>query len=157
MLDGKFPSHDQFGNLLTGSRALKAGKYIAQGWRGAFESWAGDWKERTLSHQFIQRNYQSTRVCDQCSAVKPFAATPPELLNLIYTDFRLDAPWTTTIRTHNDYLRETLAANRSPWVDVPGFTIGRVKWDSAHTILLGAGKDLAASFLYDLVSLVLHQ
>ena len=151
LLDGKFPSQDQFGNPLRGSRGLKAGKSIAQGWRGAFESWAGDWKERSLSHQFLQRNYQSTRVCDQCSAIKPFAATPPELLPFIYTDFRLNAPWTTTIRTHDDYLRETPAMNISPWVDVPGFIINRVKWDSAHTILLGTGKDLAASFLYDMV------
>jgi len=150
LLDGKFPSEDQFGNPLRGSRGLKAGKLIAQGWRGAIESWCGDWKERSLSHQFLQRNYQSTRVCDQCSAIKPFAATPPELLPFIYTDFRLDAPWTTTIRTHDDYLRETPAMNISPWVDVPGFTITRVKWDSAHTILLGTGKDLAASFLYDM-------
>ena len=101
LLDGKFPSEDQFGNPLRGSRGLKAGKLIAQGWRGAIESWCGDWKERSLSHQFLQRNYQSTRVCDQCSAIKPFAATPPELLPFIYTDFRLDAPWTTTIRTHD--------------------------------------------------------
>ena len=151
LLEGIFPSHDQFGNDLTGDRAVKAGTQICGGWRAGFESWCGDWKERSLSHNFVKRNYQSTYLCDQCDAIKPFAATPAELLPYIYTDFRLDAPWTTTIRDHQTYLDNTPAGNVTPWVEVPGFTITRVKWDSAHTILLGAGKDLAASFLYDLV------
>ena len=38
----------------------------------------------------------------------------------------------------------------TPWVEVPGFSIKRVRWDSAHTILLGTGKDVAASFLFDM-------
>ena len=151
LLEGIFPSHDQFGNDLTGDRAWKAGTHICGGWRAGFESWCGDWKERALSHHFVKRNYQSTQVCDQCDAIKPFAATPRELLPYVYTDFRLDAPWTTTIRDHQTYMHQTPAGNVTPWVEVPGFTITRVKWDSAHTILLGAGKDLAASFLYDLV------
>ena len=73
MLEGKFPTHDQFGNLLSGERGAKAGSLICGGWRGAFESWTGDWKERVLSHQFIGRNYMSMHVCDACDAVKPFS------------------------------------------------------------------------------------
>lgn len=151
LLEGIFPSHDQFGNNLMGDRALKAGTPICGGWRAGFESWCGDWKERSLSHCFVKRNSQSTQVCDQCDAIKPFAATSSDLLRYIYTDFRLDAPWTTTIRDHQTYLDQTPADHVTPWVEVPGFTITRVKWDSAHTILLGVGKDLAASFLYDFV------
>ena len=76
ILDGIFPSIDQFGNPMLGKRALKAGQSICGGWRGAFDSWTGDWKERALSHCFIWRNYQSTQVCDQCLAVKPFLQEP---------------------------------------------------------------------------------
>jgi len=150
LLEGKYPRTDQFGNELCGDRAVKAGSLICGGWRAGFESWCGDWKERSLSHQFLQRNYGATQVCDQCDAIKPFSATPQHLLPLIYTDFRLNAPWTRTLRNHESYLRSTPATHITPWIEVPGFTINRVRWDSAHTILLGTGKDIAASFLYDL-------
>ena len=149
ILDGKFPSHDQFGCPMNGKRALKAGQAICGGWRGGFDSWTGDWKERTLSHQFIRRNYQSMQVCDQCLAIKPFAKTDPQLLPMVFTDFSKHAPWRSTVQSHQDYLRCTPANQHTPWLQLPGFVITRVKWDSAHTILLGAGKDVAASVLYD--------
>ena len=151
LLSGKFPSEDQFGLPLLGSRAGKADTWIANGWRAAFESWTGDWKERSLSHQFVRRNYQSMRMCDQCDCIKPFAATPQNLLHLIYTNFSMSAPWTSTIRSHEQYLASTEAENLTPWLEVPGFKISRVKWDSAHVILLGTGKDLSASVMWDLV------
>ncbi len=90
------------------------------------------------------------RVCDQCLAVKPFARTPQNLLPLIFTDFSERAPWRATVQNHEEYLRNTPLAQQTPWLDVPGFLITRVKWDSAHTILLGTGKDVAASVLFDL-------
>ncbi len=151
MLEGKFPTHYQFGNLLSGERGAKAGSLICGGWRGAFESWTGDWKERVLSHQFIGRNYMSMHVCDACDAVKPFSKTPQNLMHLIYTNFDLDAPWTRTLKDHATYLRETPNEQITPWVQVAGFDITRVKFDIGHVILLGAGKDVAASFLFDLV------
>ena len=141
---------------MLGKRALKAGQSICGGWRGAFDSWTGDWKERALSHCFIRRNYQSTQVCDQCLAVKPFARTPERLLHLVFTDFSETAPWRSTLQSHDDYLQNTPVDQRTPWLDIPGFVISRVKWDSAHTILLGTGKDLAASVLFDYDSW-LHQ
>ena len=134
---------------MLGKRALKAGQSICGGWRGAFDSWTGDWKERALSHCFIRRNYQSTQVCDQCLAVKPFARTPQNLLRLVFTDFSETAPWRSTLQSHDEYVQNTPVDQRTPWLDVPGFVISRVKWDSAHTILLGTGKDLAASVLFD--------
>ena len=150
LLSGKFPDKDQFGLPLLGSRAQKAGTWIAGGWRAGFESWSGDWKERSLSHEFVKRNYQSMRMCDQCDCIKPFAATPPELLELIYTNFSMTAPWTRTIRSHERYVASTDPHNLTPWLDVPGFRIDRVKWYSAHVILLGTAKDLSASVMWDL-------
>ncbi len=151
-MSGVFPSLDQYGNQLRGDRGLKAHSPICGGWRAGFESWCGDWKERSLSHQFIKRNYQSTFLCDQCQAVQPFKRTPDDLIPLIYSDFRLTAPWTGTLRNHQTYMNQTPVGQQSPWVNVPGFSISRVRWDSAHTILLGTGKDIAASFLCDLVA-----
>lgn len=152
LLSGVFPSSDQYGNKLRGDRGLKANSPICGGWRGGFESWCGDWKERSLSHAFVKRNFQSTFLCDQCQAVQPFNKTPEDIMPLIYSDFRLNAPWTATVRNHQEYLNQTPLRNQSPWIQVPGFSICRVRWDSAHTILLGTGKDVAASFLCDLVT-----
>lgn len=150
LLSGKFPSKDQLGNWLRNPRGDKAGQLIAGGWRGAFESWCGDWKERWMSHQFIKRNYLSTMLCDQCSAINPHARTPEHLLEYIYSNFSVDAPWRRTLRSHQQYLEETPENLRTPWLAVPGFSISRVRWDTAHTILMGTGKDIAASFLWDL-------
>ena len=150
LLAGRFPSTDHLGNaFLDEERVAKAGHLIAGGWRFGFDAWTGDWKERSLSHSFVRRNYQSMQLCDQCDAIKPFAKTPPELLPLVFTNFSETAPWTQTLRTHSQYLQTTPPAHLTPWLDVPGFQIDRIKWDSAHTILLGVGKDIAASFLLD--------
>ena len=152
LLEGCFATLDHYGNPLRGIFAARAGTPIAGGWRAGFESWAGDWKERSLSHGFVKRNYGATLLCDQCRAIQPHKKTPDDLLQFVYSNFNLDAPWTSTIRDHATYLNQTSPAQQSPWTGVPGFDISRVRWDSAHTILLGAGKDIAASFLWDLVA-----
>ncbi len=152
MIDGVFPTTDQYGQQFGGERGRKANSHICGGWRAGFESWVGDWKERSLSHCFVRRNYQSTFLCDQCKAVQPHKKTPAELLHLIYSDFSLTAPWVGTIRNHAMYLNETPVSQRTPWLALPGFDITRVRWDSAHTILLGTGKDVAAAVLCDWVS-----
>lgn len=157
LLNGRFPSVDQYGNLLKGERAAKSRHFIAGGWRGGFEAWCGDWKERSLSHNFVKRNYQSTMLCDQCGAVNPHAKTPERLLPYVYSNFDEDAPWKQTLRNHAGYLQETPLHLQTPWLAIPGFDISRVRWDSAHTILLGIGKDIAASFLCDLVSRLVLQ
>ena len=150
MLSGNFPAVDQHGCALSGARAAKAGKPFAGGWRGGFESWCGDWKERSLSHSFKKRNFQSTMLCDQCGAVNPHSKTPANLLQYVYSDFH--GRWRETLRDHESYLRETPIANHTPWLQVPGFHISRVRWDTAHTVLLGTGKDLVGSFLLDFVA-----
>ena len=152
MLSGAFPTHHQHGSVLQGERGAKANMPIAGGWRGGFESWTGDWKERVLSHNFQKRNYMSTKLCDLCEAVQPHPRTTQRLLQNIYTDFSLRANWTRTLRSHEEYLQTTPQHQRSPWLDVAGFDTSRVRWDSAHTVLLGIGKDIAGSFLLDLAS-----
>ena len=87
ILAGKFPPTDQYGHDLLGKRALKANQDICGGWHAGFDSWTGDWKERSLSHVFVGRNYQSMQVCDQCGAIKPFSRTPNHLLRMVFTDF----------------------------------------------------------------------
>ena len=87
-------------------------------------------------------------MCDQCGAVNPHARTRQDLLQYVYSNFL--GPWRETQRDHEAYLRETPVVYQTPWLSVPGFNISRVRWDTAHTVLLGCGKDLAASFLLDL-------
>lgn len=41
----------------------------------------------------------------------------------------------------------------TPWMQVPGFRYERIKWEPAHTLLLGCGKDLASGVICDLVEL----
>lgn len=148
-MEGRFPVLDQFDSPLLGKRALKGGQLICGGWRAGFEAWAGDWKERHLSHEFVKRNCLSMRLCDQCDAIKPFKKTPDELLPLIFTNFSPKAPWISTIRDHACYVQSTPESKQTPWMAVPGFDISRVRWDVAHTVHLGVGKDLAASVLWD--------
>jgi len=47
------------------------------------------------------------------------------------------------INFHAMYLNETPVPQRTPWLAVPGFDINRIRWGSAHTILLGTAKDAA--------------
>ena len=152
LLQGRFPTLDHYGNELRGPHGARAGTHVCGGWLAGFESWTGDWKERSLSHSFIKRNYQSTLLCDQCRAVQPHKKTPEDMLGLVYSNFNIDAPWTATIRSHADYLTQTSPSQRSAWCSLPGFDLNRVRWDTAHTILLGTGKDMAASFLLDFVT-----
>ena len=97
LLDGVKPMLDEYGCPLA-----NGGEIIAGDWRVGFDAWCGDWKERALSHNFEKRNYGSTRCCDSCCAVNQFARTPEEWLPYMYTDFRLDAPWTNTCMTHEE-------------------------------------------------------
>ena len=155
LLSGKFPSLDQCGLPLPGPRLRKAGGWIAptaqgDGWRLGFDAWCGDWKERALSHNYVGRNYQSTRVCDACDAIQIFARTPRRLWNLSYTNFDLDAPWQFTRVSHEQYLDRTPEPLRSPWCKVPGFKSTRVQWEPMHVILMGVAKDIAASILCDI-------
>ena len=123
LLDGRFPSVDQFGNKLLGARAKRAGELVCNGWRAGFEAWCGDWKERSLSHNFVARNYRSKQICDQCDAIQPFARTPQNVMHLLYTNFADDAPWKETIRSHQNYLDATPPSLITPYVEVPGFSI----------------------------------
>ena len=50
-----------------------------------------------------------------------------------------------------EYLRTIEPQNMTPWMQVPGFRIERIKWEIAHTTLLGCGKDLSSSVICDLV------
>ena len=95
LLEGVKQMVDQYGCAWK-----QGGTQIAGDWRAGFNAWCGDWKERVLSHNFQKRNYESTLCCDSCLAVRPFPRTPQSWLPWLYTDFRLDAPWTTTYVTH---------------------------------------------------------
>ena len=123
-----------YGNPLRGKRGLKGNELIAGGWRGGFEAWCGDWKERSLSGGAISQ---------LCCAITL-------LLEYTYFNFSETAPWTRTLRNHQSYLHETPQHQLSPWLGVPGFDISRVRWDIAHTVLVGTGKDIAGGFLLDL-------
>ena len=156
LLTGKFPHHDHLGQpFLDARRARKAGALIADGWRLAFDAWIGDWKERTLSHNFVGKNYLSQCVCDACGAIQIFQKTPERVRHLTYCNFSADAPWQFTRVTHEVYLQKTRASELTPWMAIPGFRKERVQWEPMHVILLGTGKDVAASVLCD-VAACLH-
>ena len=153
LLSGKFPDRDHLEQpFVDARRARKAGTPIANGWRMGFDAWIGDWKERTLSHNFVARNYQSRSVCDACDAIQIFPRTPKHLHHLTYCNFREDAPWQSTRVTHDEYMRNTHACNVTPWAAIPGFRKERIQWEPMHVILLGTAKDVAASILCDVAS-----
>ena len=153
LLSGTFPDRDHLEQpFVDARRARKAGAPIANGWKIGFDAWIGDWKERTLSHNFVGKNYQSRSVCDACEAVQIFPRTPESLYHLTYCNFREDAPWQSTRVTHDEYMRNTHSSNVTPWAAIPGFRKERIQWEPMHVILLGTGKDVAGSILCDVAS-----
>jgi hypothetical protein len=62
---GVFPSTNHMGEALTGSRALRAGLPLAEGWRASCVGTQADLKEKVKCNRFT-RNYQANFLCERC-------------------------------------------------------------------------------------------
>lgn len=82
--------------------------------------------------------------CDQCFAQRPFENSNPDLL---YKDFRHDAPHKMTRFDHDGYVRCSHVFGKSPWSAVPGWSLNLVFKDIMHVVLLGVARDHVANHI----------
>ena len=141
MESGRFPDKDHLGHEWPerSRRRLLAGTELAEGWRASFCAWYGDLKERHMAHKFA-RYYQRHFLCERCLA--------HQTMQSCYAyDFRPCAEWRDELQSHEHYLATTPEEHRSPFVQIPQWTIHRCRHDLLHLIYLGFGKDLAGGLL----------
>ena len=91
----------------------------------------GDWKQHVLGFK-LTHYYNCNGVCHCCRASK----VDP---SLAYTDFRKDASWKQTIRTHREFLLEELGEPFNGLAFVKEFHYSMIRFDSMHTVNLGCG------------------
>lgn len=114
---GAFPTLDPAGHPFPpdSTQAKRAGKPFANGWRGAFCSFKGDWEARALLHK-SRRSYNSTWICDHC-----LASRVPEFS---FGDLRMTASCHNLRFTHEQYMI-LQGAKQSSWKCVKGWTKDR--------------------------------
>lgn len=140
---GTFPSHDEEGRPLQGSRLRVAGQPLAGGRRGAWVELRGDWEFLWQSLR-LQQYWRTANCCHLCSADK---AAPEHL----YTDFRRSSRTRGTLRTHEEWSAAVEAAGRkSELTGIPGFCIWRCAFDLMHTLDLGVLQHAVPSALQEL-------
>ena len=111
--------------------------------RAGFAGIKGDAKFFQETFLF-SRSYNMNFICDECwaSGVEP---------TLLYTNMRPDAAWRLTRERHEDYLRNTRAADRSALCMLPGYHRDLHCRDLLHCMYLGVGQDLTASVVVELI------
>ena len=90
-----------------------------------------DWKEHVSSFR-LQHHYTCKRICHQCEASRSATSYP-------FTDFRQNASWQGTFRTHRQFLLEELGEPTNMLVYTAKFHFTVIKWDTMHSVNLGAG------------------
>ena len=140
-LKGKMPTVGPFGEGLTGVRAERASKLLANGWKFAYFTFRADCKARKEAHNF-DRSYQHVQICENCCAERDSKHGDG---SLCFKDFYPTAAHLLTQFSHNDYLRATSSV--TPWASMPGFSVLSVLHDPMHCIYLGTCKELIASAL----------
>ena len=120
-------------------RAFQANRPIAAGARFAFAGLKSDRKANTQLHRY-QQSHQAKFICESCLAMKPTTARSD--LHYCYGNFQQNAPWRTTLRSHEDYVAQE---GVSPWLQVPGFNVLLHYEDLMHNAFLGHVRDAIAS------------
>ena len=114
------------------------GKLIMEGWRACFAGTKGDRKAMYEVHN-LDRNWQATYICHKDLASQPYELAVSQFA---YTNFSEDAPWRSTMLTHE--MRLALFQQQSVWLrHVAGFHYELIFDDIMHDNNLGfAGKKL---------------
>ena len=113
--------------------------------RMAYWSFRFDHKARQEANQF-SRWSNCKFLCERCMAQRP---TPQSDPNMVYHDFRPDAPHLMTQISHSTYLQTEPVV--SPWVDMPGWSLKTCMHDLLHTVYLGFGRDPVGSLMSDFI------
>ena len=111
--------------------------------RLAFLTFKADLKARKQCH-LLKHYYLCKRLCDRCAAIQPKKAGEANH-PLSYKDLTLNAPYTTTTVSHEEYLRTS--GKVSPWVAVKGWRLETCSFDLMHLVFLGVAKNHVPSCL----------
>lgn len=98
-------------------------------------------KARKQCHGF-QRYYRCKHLCDKCCAVQPMTNAPE---TFTYKNMSPNAPYATTVKDHDDYIRSTTQI--SDWSVVQGWQYESVSFDMMHIVFLGIAKNHIPSCL----------
>ena len=100
-----------------------------------------DLKARMQCHE-LEAYYRCRKVCDRCDAIQPFSSKPEPMT---YKNTSPTAPWVSTCKDHNSYIKE--ANNISPWSVVQGWQFETISFDMMHLVFLGFAKNHVPSCL----------
>ena len=141
LLAGRWPTHGMRGEPLQGHRQAMAGEWLAGGMKGFCVGFQSDMKARRETHRH-DRFYRTTHPCQKCLCMQPRYKTCIPALS--FANFAVDAGWTWTSLTDDDYV-ET-ARDITPWIAVPGFKpLSFILEDFMHDCSLGIFRDLCAN------------
>lgn len=135
LAEGRWLDHSPWGETMN-HRTPKAGKQIADGWRGILFAYRGD--EKALAKLFhVRTNWISHEVCFHCKASRLSNS------DLLYTDFGKNAKHRSTCLDITEFV--SVKCDSNPWVRVPGFDPSMVMYDWLHVLDLSLVPDAAAS------------
>ena len=130
------------GDTVLTSHFLDLGSWKAPcNLRLVYFAWKGDLKARKQCHGF-QRYYRCKHLCDKCCAVQPMTNAPE---TFTYKNMSPNAPYATTVKDHDDYIRSTTQI--SDWSVVQGWQYESVSFDMMHIVFLGIAKNHIPSCL----------
>ena len=115
-----------------------ADKRLAGEWAVAFTSNRGDLPWNSMI--FGYKTFNSDACCHQCGAHKKIG-------DRNCRDLRPDAPWVTTMVSHEEFMRRGQILTMST---LPGWRLELNHWDSMHGLNLGVLQHTAGNVLYEL-------
>ena len=140
LLDGKMPSHDQYGKTLTGRRASMQGEDVAGGFKFLLAQFLSDLAYSKDALQ-LECNWQADQLCYECDG----HAAPGHCCAY---NFAIDAGWTRTYKLNIQFEEESTATTLRLW---PGFHLGVIRIDLMHVLCLGILHHTLGSALWELL------
>ena len=134
--------YGKYGRAFPGARAalqkrlVLANTFLADGYSVAFTQSRGDWKFQMETYHL--HGYNQNRMCHKCAANKVDS-------DLLFTNFRSDAPWRNTVLTHTEFMN---AHQTCPLVGIVGWHLTSIRTCSMHCLNLGVGKHVNGNILF---------
>ena len=105
----------------------------------------GDWEHHANTFR-LSHYYACSNICHLCRASR-------DDTTCMYTDFRTNASWKSTLRSHAQFLAEEVGEPLNSLIYVAGFNVHMIKFDTMHTVNLGCGLFSNGSGLHELLKL----
>ena len=144
MYKGTFPEEGFPGS--SHGQHHKAGAHMYPGGRRLrLTELRGDWEHHASTFR-LTHYYACKNVCHLCEASRDNEA-------MSFADFRINAAWKSTLRTHARFLAEEIGEPINSLIYVAGFHMDMIRFDMMHTVNLGCGLFSNGSTIYELLKL----